>query len=117
MKILDALNFYLPHWTGLTAIAKSVAEGHAERGHEVTVLTSRPDRLLLCEEVIAGVKVVRLPIAGRLSRAEGSALNPINFAVGMLRAVDRLDDDQPAQGELSCVSLLARLHKPATNAQ
>jgi len=110
VKILDALNFYLPHWTGLTAIAKSVAEGLAERGHEVTVLTSRPDQSLLCEEVIAGVKVVRLPVAGRLSRAKGSAWNPINFAIGMLRAIDRLNDDEPTQG-------LARLHKPATNAQ
>ena len=69
MRILTALNFYHPHWTGLTAIAKSIAEGLAERGHEVTVLTSQHDRSLSRDEVIAGVRVVRLPVSGRMSRA------------------------------------------------
>ena len=41
MRILSALTYYHPHWTGLTAHAVSIAEGLAARGHQVTVLTTR----------------------------------------------------------------------------
>ena len=43
----------------------------------------------------------------------GNRWNPVNLAVGALRAVDRLNDRQPATGERSYVSLVARLQKPA----
>jgi glycosyltransferase involved in cell wall biosynthesis len=62
------LTYYHPHWTGLTAYAKRLAEGLARRGHAVTVLTSRHIPTLPREEEIAGVRVVRLPVHGRLSR-------------------------------------------------
>jgi glycosyltransferase involved in cell wall biosynthesis len=68
MRILMVLTYYHPHWTGLTAYAKRLAEGLARRGHSVTVLTSRHDADLPLEETIAGVRVVRLPVAARLSR-------------------------------------------------
>ena len=68
MRILMALTYYHPHWTGLTAYAKRLAEGLARRGHTVTVLTSRHEPGLPLEETIAGVRVVRLPVAARLSR-------------------------------------------------
>ncbi len=41
MKILTAITYYYPHWTGLTAYAQRLAEGLVARGHQVTVLTSR----------------------------------------------------------------------------
>lgn len=68
MKILVALTFYHPHWTGLTVVAKRVAEGMAARGHEVTVLTSRFDAGLPLDEELNGVRIVRLPVLTRLSR-------------------------------------------------
>jgi glycosyltransferase involved in cell wall biosynthesis len=68
MRILMVITYYHPHWTGLTAYAKRLAEGLARRGHAVTVLTSRHLDSLPREEVIAGVRVVRLPVAGRVSR-------------------------------------------------
>lgn len=68
MKILTVLTYYYPHWTGLTAHALRVAEGLAARGHEVTVLTSRHLSDLPREEVINGVRVVRLQPAARISR-------------------------------------------------
>jgi glycosyltransferase involved in cell wall biosynthesis len=68
LKILSILSYYYPHWTGLTAYAQRLAEGLAERGHEVTVLTSRHDPALPAEEVYNGVRVVRLPVLFRLSR-------------------------------------------------
>lgn len=68
MRILMILTYYHPHWTGLTAYAKRLAEGLARCGHAVTVLTSRHEAQLPLEETIAGVRVVRLPVAARLSR-------------------------------------------------
>lgn len=62
------LTFYHPHWTGLTAYAKRLAERLARRGHEVTVLASQHEETLPLEETISGVRVVRIPIASRLSR-------------------------------------------------
>ncbi len=68
MRILTVLTYYLPHWTGLTAYARLLAEGLARRGHEVTVLTSRYGKELPKEEVYKGVRIVRLEPLMRLSR-------------------------------------------------
>jgi glycosyltransferase involved in cell wall biosynthesis len=68
MKILSVLTYYHPHWTGLTAIAKRIAEGLAARGHAVTILTTQHDRTLPLESNEAGVRIVRLRPVGRLSR-------------------------------------------------
>lgn len=68
MKILVVLTFYHPHWTGLTAYAKRLAEGLAARGHSVTVLASQHKPDLPREEAINGVRVVRLPYIARVSR-------------------------------------------------
>jgi glycosyltransferase involved in cell wall biosynthesis/ubiquinone/menaquinone biosynthesis C-methylase UbiE len=68
MKILEVLTFYHPHWTGLTAYAKRLAEGLAARGHTVTVLTSQHKTELALEEMIGGVRIVRLPFVARVSR-------------------------------------------------
>jgi glycosyltransferase involved in cell wall biosynthesis/SAM-dependent methyltransferase len=68
LRILTVLTFYHPHWTGLTVLAKHLAEGLAAGGAEVGVLTSRHDRDLPRRETIAGVEVHRLRTAGRVSR-------------------------------------------------
>jgi glycosyltransferase involved in cell wall biosynthesis len=68
VNVLMVLTYYHPHWTGLTAYAKRLAEGLVRRGHAVTVLASRHVETLPLEETISGVRVVRVPIAGRLSR-------------------------------------------------
>ena len=69
LKILIALQYYVPHRTGLTLHVQWVAEELARRGHEVTVLTARY-RLDLPrdEEVVNGVRVIRLWAPIRLSR-------------------------------------------------
>lgn len=68
MKILVTLTYYYPHWTGLTAYAKRLAEGMAQRGHQVTVLTSQFEPELKTEQVYNGVRIVRLPTLARMSR-------------------------------------------------
>ncbi len=59
MKILIALTYYRPHYSGLTIHAEREARALAARGHQVTVLTSRFDPKLPAVEFRDGVKIVR----------------------------------------------------------
>jgi glycosyltransferase involved in cell wall biosynthesis len=68
VRIVAFVTYYRPHWTGLTRHAQLVAEGMAARGHEVTVVTTRHRPDLPREERLDGVRVVRLPVLGRVSR-------------------------------------------------
>ncbi|MEI6288807.1 MAG: glycosyltransferase family 4 protein [Chloroflexota bacterium] len=68
MKILTVLTYYRPHTSGLTIYAERLAEAFARRGHEVTVLTSRFDPSTPAEEIRNGVKIVRAPVALRISK-------------------------------------------------
>jgi glycosyltransferase involved in cell wall biosynthesis len=68
MKALLALTYYRPHISGLTIYVERLARALAERGHEVTVLTSRYSRELPRREEIDGVRVVRVPVAFRVSK-------------------------------------------------
>jgi glycosyltransferase involved in cell wall biosynthesis len=68
LKILVTLTYYYPHWTGLTAYAQRLAEGLAQRGHQITVLTSLFKPELAREEMHNGVRIVRLPTLMHLSR-------------------------------------------------
>ena len=70
MKILVALTYYYPHWTGLTAFAQRISEGLAGRGHRVTVVTSHYRSELARDEVHKGVRVIRVPALLRLSRGQ-----------------------------------------------
>lgn len=70
MRVLVALQYYLPHRTGLTLHVQRLAEALAARGHSVTVLTARfdPAATPRDEEVVNGVRVVRLWAPLRVSR-------------------------------------------------
>jgi glycosyltransferase involved in cell wall biosynthesis len=68
MRLLIALQYYLPHRTGYTLHVQRVAEALAARGHAVTVLTAHHLPHLPLREHIAGVEVVRLPAPIRISR-------------------------------------------------
>jgi glycosyltransferase involved in cell wall biosynthesis len=68
MKILIVLTYYRPNISGLTIYAERLAEAFAKRGHEVTVLTSRFDPSTPLEEIVNGVRIVRVPVWFRLSK-------------------------------------------------
>ncbi len=68
MKLLIVLTYYRPHISGLTIYAERLAKAMVKRGHEVTVLTSRYDPGLPSNEVQSGVRIVRAPVAFRISK-------------------------------------------------
>lgn len=68
MKILTVLTYYRPHTSGLTIYAERLARTFAKRGHQVTVMTTQYDPSLPAEEMMDGVKVIRVPVAARVSK-------------------------------------------------
>ncbi len=68
MKILTVLTYYRPHTSGLTIYAERLAKAFVKRGHEVTVMTTQYDPSLPREEIMDGVKVIRVPVAARVSK-------------------------------------------------
>lgn len=68
MKILTVLTYYRPHTSGLTIYAERLARAFVKRGHQVTVMTTQYDPSLPKEEIMEGVRVVRVPVLARVSK-------------------------------------------------
>lgn len=68
MKILIVSTYYEPYKSGMTAYAKTLAEGLAKKGHKVTVLTSRFRRDLAENEIVNGVRIKRIPVMMKVSK-------------------------------------------------
>jgi glycosyltransferase involved in cell wall biosynthesis len=64
-----------------------LAEGLVARGHSVTVLTSQHERGLARRSVLRGVRVVRAPVVGRLSR---TVIMP-TYPFALIREVAKAD--------------------------
>jgi len=107
MRVLIALTYYRPHYSGLTIYSERLARALAKRGHEVTVLTSQFDPSLPREEVVHGVRVVRMPVVMRLSK--GVIMPSIPFqAWKEIRNADVVNLHVP-QLDAAPISILARL--------
>lgn len=116
MKILFALTYYRPHVSGLTIYVQRLAEALAARGHQVTVLTSRYDPALPLEEIINGVRVVRVPVAFRISKGAIMPGYPA-VAIRLLREHDIVAGNLPNTPiEALLLPLLARfvVRRPIT---
>lgn len=68
MKILTVLTYYRPHTSGLTIYVERLAKSLVQLGHEVTVLTSQYEKDLPREEFGDGVRIIRAPVAFRISK-------------------------------------------------
>ncbi|RMH01537.1 MAG: glycosyltransferase family 1 protein [Chloroflexi bacterium] len=68
MKILEVLTYYRPWVSGLTIYVERLSRALAQMGHDVTVLTSQYDPSLPLYDVMDGVKIVRVPVAMRVSK-------------------------------------------------
>lgn len=77
LRILIALQYYLPHRTGYSLHVQRVAEALVERGHTVTVLTARHQLDLPRDETINGVRLIRLWAPIKISRGMITPTFPI----------------------------------------
>jgi len=68
MKILFVLTYYRPHWTGLTRYAARLAEGLAQKNHQISVLAVQHQKGLPLKETINKVEVHRIPFLFKFSR-------------------------------------------------
>lgn len=107
MKVLFVLTYYRPHVSGLTIYVERLAKALVERGHQVTVLTSHYSREFPREEVLDGVRVVRLPVLFRFNKG---VFMPtfIGAALREMRAHHVVSIHLP-QVEAAAATLLARL--------
>lgn len=68
MKILISVSYYAPHISGLTNSIKNLAEGLAQKGQHVSVLTTQHKKKLALHEVINNVSVERVPYLLKLQK-------------------------------------------------
>ena len=74
MKILYIGKYYYPYCGGIETVTKTLAEGMAARGHQVTVLchvSSRHEK----DGIINGVRVLRFPIYGKTASVNSKIFN------------------------------------------
>lgn len=112
MKILTVLTYYRPHTSGLTIYAERLARAFVRRGHQVTVMTTQYDPSLPREEIMDGVKIIRVPVAVRVSKG---VIAPTfgSVATKLVRAHDVVQMHLP-QFDAPGVALRGRLFgKPA----
>lgn len=112
MKILIELTYYRPHTSGLTIYAERLATALARRGHQVTVLTSQYDKDLPREEMMEGVRVVRVPVLLRISK--GVIMPTLGITASrMVKENDVVHLHLP-QFDAAGFALRGRQHKKAT---
>lgn len=112
MKILIVLTYYRPHTSGLTIYAERLAKAFSERGHQVTVLTSQFDKNLPEEEMIDGVRIVRVPVLFRISK--GVIMPKFGFLASKLVLENDVIQLHLPQFDAAGVALRGRLWKKPT---
>lgn len=107
MRILIVLMYYRPHYSGLTIHAEREARALAERGHQVTVLTSRFSRELPAREIKDGVEIVRPSVLMHISKG---VIMPtmLYWAWKLARQADVVHLHAP-QLDAAPIAMLARL--------
>lgn len=112
MKILTVLTYYRPHTSGLTIYAERLARAFVKRGHAVTVMTTQYDPSLAREELMDGVKIIRVPVVARVSK--GVIAPTFGFVATKLVAQHDVVQLHLPQFDAPGVALRARLFgKPA----
>lgn len=112
MKILIALTYYRPHVSGLTIYVERLARALVNRGHQVTVLTSRYDRSFPQHQQDEGVRILRVPVAFRVSK--GVVMPTIGIeATRQVLAHDAISLHLP-QLDAAGIALRGRLFKKPT---
>lgn len=109
MRILTALTYYRPHYSGLTIYAERLAKALVRRGHQVTVLTSRYDSRMPPNEVRDGVRIVRPRVGLHISKGVLMPSLPY-WAWKLIRMSDVVHLHLP-QLDAAAIALFARLQR------
>ena len=107
MKILIALTYYRPHYSGLTIYTERLARALVKRGHQVTVLTSRFNSSLPAHEIKDGVEIYRLNVLLRISKGVIMPSMPF-WAIRLVRQADVVNLHVP-QLDAAPIAVTARL--------
>lgn len=107
MRVLIALTYYRPYISGLTIYAERVARSLVQRGHSVSVLTSRHQAGLPQQEVLDGVQVHRMNVAARISK--GVIMPSLPIAGWQLMRQAEVVNLHLPQFEAALLALFARL--------
>lgn len=110
-RVLIVLTYFRPHVSGLTIYVDRLARELADRGHQVTVLTARYDRSLPREEMVDGVRIVRVPVVARVSK--GVLMPIVLWAMREVRRHDVVSIHLP-QFDGAAVALTSRLFRRPT---
>lgn len=76
-NILISISYYYPNISGLSIYAKRLAEGLVEKGHKVTVITSKNKSTLPRRELINGVEVIRSKVLFKIGKGVIMPLLPL----------------------------------------
>lgn len=112
MRILTALTYYRPHISGLTIYTERLARALAQRGHQVTILTSQFDVSTPRYEVMDGIKIVRAPVMMRISK--GVVMPTIGFLATRLALENDVIHLHLPQFDAAGIALRGRLLKKPT---
>jgi len=109
MRILIVLTYYRPNISGLTIYAELLANAFVERGHEVTILTSRHEKNLPLTDVIGNVRIVRAPVLIKISK--GVVMPTFGaLAAELIQEHDIVQVHLP-QFDSAIITLLARIYR------
>ncbi len=108
LKVLICLLYYLPHRTGMQLYIQRIAEELVARGHEVTVLAARHKRELPRDEMINGVRVVRLNVLP-FAISRGMIMPAYPWAFFKLARQHDVVSIHTPMAETALISVLARL--------
>jgi len=109
MHILTTLTYYRPHYSGLTIYTERLICALAQRGHQVTVLTSQFSSDLPRFEQQNGVTIVRIPPLMRVSKGQLMPKMPIQ-AWRLARKVDVFNLHMP-QLDASYIAWMGKVHQ------
>jgi glycosyltransferase involved in cell wall biosynthesis len=109
MRILTALTYYRPHFSGLTIYAEKLAKALHQRGHEITVLTSRYNPDLAPNEFKDGIRIVRPRVAMHISKGVLMPSMPF-WAWKLVREADVVHLHLP-QLDAASIALIAKIQR------
>ena len=107
MRVFIALTYYRPHYSGLTIYVERLARALVERGHHVTVLTSRFNQSLPSHEVRDGVEVIRPQVLMQVSKGVLMPSMPF-WAMRLVRQADVVNLHMP-QLDASYLAWIGRI--------